>query len=129
MFAYLAVCETIILALTIFKAGKHGQSRSHSSFIFKFFLYVFSYNIVALTSTAANIISRTALAEGYTALFLGQPYIPSSPLACFYIFVKKQQMQPYPQLNSVRVSRQLVTVDEGQSWFGGPFERSLVSIE
>ncbi|THU84633.1 hypothetical protein K435DRAFT_806541 [Dendrothele bispora CBS 962.96] len=47
MFAYLAVYETVILALTIFKARKHGQS-GRTSFIRKFFLYGLTYNTVAL---------------------------------------------------------------------------------
>ncbi|THV01952.1 hypothetical protein K435DRAFT_792899 [Dendrothele bispora CBS 962.96] len=57
MFAYLAVYEA-------------GQSGSHTSFVYKFFLDGLTYNIVALISSAANIIIRTTVSGGYTALFL-----------------------------------------------------------
>ncbi|THU79063.1 hypothetical protein K435DRAFT_811025 [Dendrothele bispora CBS 962.96] len=60
-----------------------SQSGGHTSFVFKFFLHGLTYNILTL---------------GHR-----QPYILSSHLTCFYIFVKKQWMQPYLQLNSVRV--------------------------
>ncbi|THU78632.1 hypothetical protein K435DRAFT_876428 [Dendrothele bispora CBS 962.96] len=119
-------------------------------------MVIFSYNIVALTSTAANIISRTALAEGYTALFLGlQAAIHSVLTSRMLLHIRQEATDaalPTTQFSQslcfasgplnedefdnetgqrirTRVSRQLVTVDEGQSWFGGPFERSLVSVE
>ncbi|THU75264.1 hypothetical protein K435DRAFT_814507 [Dendrothele bispora CBS 962.96] len=146
MFVYLTAYETVILVLTVYKARKHGQSGSRTSFIFKFFLYGLTYNIVALASSATNIIIRTTLSEGYAALFLGlQAAMHSILTSRMLLHIRQEAMDaalPTTQFSqSLRfasgplnedefenddgqriqsqVSRQLVTVDEGQSWFGG----------
>ncbi|THU91410.1 hypothetical protein K435DRAFT_968179 [Dendrothele bispora CBS 962.96] len=147
MFIYLTVYETVMLAMTAYKARKYGRSRNHTSFIFAFFLYGLTYNVVALTSSAANIIVRTAVSsEGYTTLFLGlQVAMHSTLTSRMLLHIRQEAMDttlPTSQFSQSlhfapgpldvdefefdnqrirsRVSQQLVTVDEGQSWFGGP---------
>ncbi|THV07037.1 hypothetical protein K435DRAFT_960018 [Dendrothele bispora CBS 962.96] len=147
MFIYLTVYETVMLAMTAYKARKYGRSRNHTSFIFAFLLYGLTYNVVALTSSAANIIVRTAVSsEGYTTLFLGlQVAMHSTLTSRMLLHIRQEAMDttlPTSQFSQSlhfapgpldvdefefdnqrirsRVSQQLVTVDEGQSWFGGP---------
>ncbi|THV06149.1 hypothetical protein K435DRAFT_789586 [Dendrothele bispora CBS 962.96] len=123
----------VILALTVLKARRHGQSGSHT-FIFKFFLYGLTYNIIALASSAANIIVRSAVSEG--SLFIGLQAAMHSILTSRMILHIRQQMDaalPTTQFSQSlhfaseplndselendgsRVCQQLVTVNEGQS--------------
>ncbi|THV07058.1 hypothetical protein K435DRAFT_924776 [Dendrothele bispora CBS 962.96] len=138
MFAYLAVYEA-------------GQSGSRTSFILKFFLYGLTYNIVALISSAANMIIRTTLSGGYTALFLDhssslQATMHSILTSRMLLHIRQETVdtaltttqfsqslhfasEPLDDIEfENNVSQQLVTVNSGRSWFGGPFERSQASV-
>ncbi|THV07055.1 hypothetical protein K435DRAFT_788830 [Dendrothele bispora CBS 962.96] len=153
---FLTHSNGIIMMLAYLTTFETGQSGSHTSFIFEFFLYGLTYNIVTLASSAMNIIIRTTLSGGYAALFLALQAAMHSILTSRMLLHIRQEATgaalPTTQFSqSLRfasgplnedefenddgqriqsqVSRQLVTVDEGQSWFGGPFERSRVSVE
>ncbi|THU84632.1 hypothetical protein K435DRAFT_806540 [Dendrothele bispora CBS 962.96] len=156
LLVYLMIYETMILVLTI--QGKKAWSiwGSHVFYIQILLAWIdiqYSYS-GKLSCKYNNIIISTLLSGRYAILFLGpQVAIHSILTSQMLLHIRQEAMDaalPTTQFsqslhfasgplngdefesdNSQRIQSQVSQqlADEGQSWFGGLFERSQVSIE
>ncbi|THU98037.1 hypothetical protein K435DRAFT_796042 [Dendrothele bispora CBS 962.96] len=124
MFVYLTAYETVILVLTVYKARKHGipvfapLSRS----IWKSHFFHIQILRVRLQAAMHSILTSRMLLhirqEAMDAALPTTQYSQSLRFASGPLNEDEFENDDGQRIQS-QVSRQLVTVDEGQSWFGG----------